>query len=109
MYGTHSERTHVASTRTHEPADDLVSLAITAITQYLGANPRAADTVAGIAQWWLAPMGLSVPLDSLRLALDQLVKNGVLETRVLPSSDLLWFASSATPAAPGPDDDGNPT
>jgi hypothetical protein len=110
MYGTHSERTHVASTRTHESADEFVSLAITSITQYLRANPRAADTVSGIAQWWLAPLGVSVPLDSLRLALNYLVDSGVLETRVLPSSELLWFARSATPAAAAPDpgDDGNP-
>ena len=92
MESTHSERTHVAPPHERQSADELAFLATLSILEHLRAHPRAADTLSGIAQWWLAPAGVSIPLDSLRCALDHLVESGVLETRVLPSSELLWFA-----------------
>ncbi len=62
------------------------------IRAHLGIHPNAADTSAGIGLWWLGKESGSIPQDALRLALERLKEEGALDSRVLPSGELLWFA-----------------
>lgn len=44
------------------------------ILQYLHDHPEAADSLDGIASWWLPQSGLSVSIESVQAALAQLVE-----------------------------------
>ena len=46
---------------------------------YLSEHPGAADTLRGIAQWWVARQQIRVELDLLAKVLDRLVCEGQLE------------------------------
>lgn len=50
-----------------------------AVMDYLARHPRAMDTAAGIAEWWLPPMEQRPGPEALRKALDGLVEQGALE------------------------------
>ena len=50
-----------------------------AIMAYLTEHPDAADTLEGIAEWWLMRQRVRVEVDSLQNALDQLTETGYLE------------------------------
>ena len=50
-----------------------------AVMDYLSRHPRAMDTRAGIAEWWLPPMDERPSLETLRKTLDGLVDGGALE------------------------------
>lgn len=86
---------HVAPRR-KLPGDDLES-AIVLVVAHVRTHSSAADTLTGIAQWWLGPGGESIPMETLRLALDHLVDRGVLATRLLPNGELLWHVSAGFP------------
>lgn len=49
-----------------------------AINQYLQQYPQAADTVEGIAKWWLPRFEISLPLESVRRVLEKMVAAGKL-------------------------------
>jgi hypothetical protein len=61
------------------------------IVEYLDRYPNAADTSKGIARWWLQEDHSARRL-AIEEALDELVANGTLVTRRLPSGDLLYSA-----------------
>ena len=44
------------------------------ILQYLHDHPEAADSLDGIASWWLPQSGFSVTIESVQAALAQLVE-----------------------------------
>jgi hypothetical protein len=60
---------------TPEQADDIAR----AIVEYLRLHPQAADTMVGIARWWLGPS--MEPMT--RLALERLVASGEVVCEVL--------------------------
>jgi Fe2+ or Zn2+ uptake regulation protein len=54
------------------------------IATYLAEHPDAADTVVGIRQWWLSRSSESASIATVRLALKELRRRGVVKaTRVL--------------------------
>ncbi|AGK50903.1 hypothetical protein BTI_3881 [Burkholderia thailandensis MSMB121] len=64
-----------------------------AITRYLANHPNAADTVDGIAAYWLTEIEESAAMfriDHIQRALDQLVRQGVLTTCMLPGGHVLY-------------------
>jgi len=50
-----------------------------AVLQYLAEHPRAMDTLAGIAQWWLMRQHLRVEVNVLTSVLRRLAEQGLLE------------------------------
>ena len=69
--------------------------AMEAIEAYLARHPHAADSEAGIVQWWLPEMGVDVPLIEARLALQTLARDGRIHGRPLPGGTLIWQAAPA--------------
>lgn len=65
------------------------------VEEYLKLHPRAADTLAGIAAWWI-PGGVWIRREAVQQALNALVAGGVLQTRRLPSGQLLYSARRPT-------------
>lgn len=55
--------------------DELAEL----VLGYLNEHPHAADTLAGIAQWWVVRQQLRVDVANLQRALEQLTEKGVLQ------------------------------
>ncbi len=61
-----------------------------AILSYLRAHPQAADTVAGIVEWWL-PWNLHAEaVERVQAALDELVAQGWVEKIVLVGGTVLY-------------------
>ena len=76
-----------------------------AIRRYLGERPDAADTLTGIAQWWLPEAMRGVSIDMLRLALAGLIASQEVRCMLLPDgSELYARAGGQVPA-----DDGSET
>lgn len=59
------------------------------LERYVGAHPAAADTVDGIARWWLAGP-VQPPLRQVEAALDALIRRGVLTRRLLPDGNAVY-------------------
>lgn len=57
--------------------------------RYVDAHPNAADTLSGIAKWWLARPRFDDDVDLLA-ALEMLVEQGVLERQPLTSGGDLF-------------------
>jgi Fe2+ or Zn2+ uptake regulation protein len=49
-----------------------------AINRYFQQHPQAADTVDGIAKWWLPRFGINLPLESVLRALERMADAGEL-------------------------------
>lgn len=49
------------------------------VVRYLRRHPGAADTVEGIAEWWVAKQRLEDTLERVQAAVERLVADGVLE------------------------------
>ena len=62
------------------------------IKRYLRAHPRAADTVEGIAKWWLARQRYEEALKRVRDALDLLVEQGVVTKRIVAGGKVVYFS-----------------
>jgi hypothetical protein len=69
-----------------------------AIEAYVACHPQAADSVTGIAQWWLAEMATDVPLDNVLSALERLVLQHVLVQTVLADGSTIYRAGPAAAA-----------
>jgi hypothetical protein len=50
--------------------------AAAAIERYLAEHPSAADSVRGIAQWWLPALGVDLPAATVAEALEWLLQQG---------------------------------
>lgn len=61
-----------------------------AILGYLRAHPQAADTVAGIVEWWLPQNLPAEAVERVQAALDQLVAQGWVEKTVLVGGTVLY-------------------
>jgi hypothetical protein len=62
------------------------------LRQYVHQQPLAADSVEGIALWWLPDGGVGLPAAVLDQALHRLADEGVLGLRTQASGRALWFA-----------------
>ena len=70
------------------------------ILGYLRSRQNAADTVEGIARWWIKRQRLDEALAQVQAALDRLVSETRLEARVSPTGRTLY----ALPGDPLPSD-----
>ena len=50
-----------------------------AVLQYLAENPRAMDTLEGIAEWWIARQQIRVEVATLARVLNRLTERGLLD------------------------------
>ena len=64
------------------------------LERYVDRHPGAADTVDGIARWWLAGPVQPPPRD-VEAALDLLVRRGVLTRRLLPDGTTVFARARA--------------
>lgn len=81
-----------------DEAEARTQRAMQAIQAYVARHPLAADNEAGIAQWWLAEMGMDLPLENVRSALERLVRQQVLERAVVADGSAIYRAAPAAPA-----------
>jgi hypothetical protein len=72
--------------------DSSVERAIAAIERYVAEHPAAADSVDGVAQWWLPDMGLDLPLEVVHRALDILWRRGAIQRNALPDGGAVYGA-----------------
>ena len=61
-----------------------------AVLAYLERHPQAADTLAGIASWWLPQQRYITAEARIESVLQQLVSQGALQIRRLPNGDALY-------------------
>ena len=59
--------------------DEIRSIAME-IKHYLDEHPNAADSVEGIAKWWLTRQRYEEALERVQKALDYLVVNGMVQS-----------------------------
>ena len=78
---------------------DAVTEAIADLRRYVRAYPRACDTIAGIAAWWLQPRMAGSPPDAVAAALAALVDSGEMECVCGPDGQTMYRA--ARPASRG--------
>jgi Fe2+ or Zn2+ uptake regulation protein len=60
------------------------------ILKYLGAHPQAADTVEGIANWWLPRQRYEEDIQKVQQALDGLVERGLVAKTTLADGTILY-------------------
>ncbi|HEU0202102.1 MAG TPA: hypothetical protein VFR86_16930 [Burkholderiaceae bacterium] len=61
-----------------------------AVLAYLEAHPHAADSVQGVARWWLGSMGVTASLLDVESVLKGLVARGVLRSVRLVDGTTLY-------------------
>lgn len=76
------------------PGDRQIDAIANAVRSYLDEHPDAADTVDGIAKWWL-PASWCVDADSVRSALARLEAQGAVSRRTLADRHVLYWRSAA--------------
>ena len=57
---------------------DQYDLIVKAIEDYLSVRPHAADTIEGIARWWLSGDLQNASFEQIQHAVDKLCRRGVL-------------------------------
>lgn len=66
------------------------------ILTYLRRHTRAADTLEGIATWWIGEDPKTKP-ETVRAALERLAASGLVKARRLATGDWLYSAAFAEP------------
>ena len=66
------------------------------IERYLAAHPNASDTLEGVRDWWLADLGVLLPLTLVQTALDRLTALGVISARPIPG-DIVYERGGREP------------
>lgn len=64
-----------------------------AIARYLRAHPEAADSVEGIRQWWLTPLGPPRSVTQVEAALADLLGRGVVVRQEMPDGAVLYHGA----------------
>jgi len=67
-----------------------------AVLGYIGAHPHAADTLDGIARWWLPQQRYVTAQARIQAALERLVEEGHLQLRRLPDGTVLYSLGRAS-------------
>jgi hypothetical protein len=71
--------------------DASVAVLQAALSRYLDRHPRAADTLEGIALWWLpAPLGRDSRPEDLARAVAQLTESGRLQRVESPDGQVIY-------------------
>ena len=65
-----------------------------AIAAHLRRSPKAADTVDGIAQWWIREAGVEASRDDVRDALERLIASSVVARTTLADGTEIFHAAS---------------
>lgn len=74
-----------------ETQDTSVAALVAALSHYLDQHPKAADTLEGIAQWWLpVPLARTGRPKDLANAVAQLVENGRLLAVASPDGQVIY-------------------
>ncbi len=73
-------------------ASDVLSVA-DQIEAYLQGHPHAADTVEGIAQWWLLGLGIGASPSVIQQALDYLVLRSIVRCNVNYGGNKVYSSS----------------
>ncbi len=68
------------------------------ILHYLSQHPEAADSLEGIASWWLPPSNQSIHADVVQAALTLLVKEQRIALIELADGRTLYQSVTKTPA-----------
>lgn len=76
-----------------DPAERDIDRVADCIRGYLAQHPAAADSEEGIAQWWLPAMGMDVPVERVRSALERLVVQGVVACAELRDGRRIYRAA----------------
>jgi hypothetical protein len=71
-----------------------------AIHRYVRRHPLAGDTVGGIVTRWLPRRGFESAPDHIGRVLEEMVADGMLQSRPLPDGGILYRARGKAPAAP---------
>lgn len=80
------------------PAEPDVESVARELESYVSSHPSAADTVEGIARWWLA--GTEQPsLSRVEAALDLLVRRAVVARYPLPDGRFIYQRGPVRPSA----------
>ena len=66
-----------------------------AILRYLGMHPDAADSVDGIADWWMRTMRVETNVEAVEEALRKLHRDGLVARATLPDGRVIYRARSA--------------
>jgi len=72
-----------------------VAAARAAIVRYLERNTNAADSIDGIARWWLPAEQLRADRATVEQAIETLVADGLVEAAHLPDGTILYRRASA--------------
>lgn len=78
---------------TTEPEPE-VRRAAEEIRAWFEANPRAAETLRGIVQWWLMRQRFEEAWHTVELALGQLMEEGVVKRTILPDGGALYSSAA---------------
>lgn len=73
------------------------------ILDYLKAHPQAADTLDGIADWWLIRSRYLRGLQQVKGAVELLVERGLVIERSQPDRSTLYCAASQAPLVGAPE------
>ena len=65
------------------------------IMTYLSNHPNAADTLDGVAKWWLLDRADKLQLGKVKQALDELVAKGLVVKQKKTDSGILYRANMA--------------
>lgn len=69
------------------------------ILSYLESHRDAADTVEGIAHWWIKRQRLEDAMGRVQRALDRLVADARIEARPSPAGRILYKLRDGSPVA----------
>ncbi|OYY94816.1 MAG: hypothetical protein B7Y41_04395 [Hydrogenophilales bacterium 28-61-23] len=72
-----------------QPQDEHLTEVVEAILRYLHGHPDAADTVDGIAKWWL-PTDWCVDVRTVLSALSRLEAQGIVHRRINADRHVLF-------------------
>ena len=76
----------------HDDDRDVETVA-TEIAKYLKQRAHVADTIEGIAQWWLMRQRLWEERQKVEMAVEYLCKQGVIHKRVMKDGSVLYIAA----------------
>jgi hypothetical protein len=68
-----------------------------ALRRYLHERPDAADTLIGIAQWWLPETMRGISMDRLRSVLTDLIVANEVRCTILPDGTELFSRAESAP------------
>jgi hypothetical protein len=81
------KRQFISSSRSKPEARAQLSKLAREILGYLIKNPRASDSLVGIARWWILKQRIETMTADVKKALDELVELGVVIQTITPHSD----------------------